>query len=101
MLIDDPGWFDGARVIGVDEHLWRHTRLGDCAVTVIIDLTPVREKTFPSRLLDMVEGRSKAVFTSWLAACPQAWRDESRSSRWTDSLGSRPPPQKKSPARRR
>lgn len=56
-LIDVPGRFDGVRVIGVDEHVWRHTRLGDKYVTVIIDLTPVREKTGPARLLDMVEGR--------------------------------------------
>jgi len=39
-------------------------------VTVIIDLTPVHEKTGPSRLLDMVEGRPKAVFKTWLAARP-------------------------------
>ena len=37
-------------------------------VTVIIDLTPVRDGTGPARLLDMVSGRSKAVFTTWLAA---------------------------------
>jgi transposase len=30
------------RVHGVDEHVWRHTRLGDKYVTVIIDLTPAR-----------------------------------------------------------
>lgn len=29
LLIDDPARFDGARVIGVDEHVWRHTRRGD------------------------------------------------------------------------
>ncbi len=74
-LIDVPGRFDGVRVIGVDEHVWRHTRRGDKYVTVIIDLTPVREKTGPARLLDMVEGRSKAVFKTWLAARPQHWRD--------------------------
>lgn len=74
-LIDVPGRFDGVRVIGVDEHVWRHTRLGDKYVTVIIDLTPVREKTGPARLLDMVEGRSKAVFKTWLVARPQSWRD--------------------------
>ncbi len=61
--------------IGVDEHVWRHTRRGDKYVTVIIDLTPVREKTGPARLLDMVEGRSKAVFKQWLADRLQAWRD--------------------------
>ncbi|CEI29811.1 Transposase [Propionibacterium freudenreichii] len=74
-LIDDPARFDGVAVIGVDEHVWRHTRRGDKYVTVIIDLTPVRDKTGPSRLLDMVEGRSKSVFKTWLAARPQAWRD--------------------------
>jgi len=40
VLIADPARFDGARVIGVDEHAWRHTRRGDKYVTVIIDLTP-------------------------------------------------------------
>ncbi|MFB9283911.1 ISL3 family transposase [Pseudoclavibacter helvolus] len=74
-LIDDPARFDGVAVIGVDEHVWRHTRLGDKYVTVIIDLTPVRDRTGPSRLLDMVEGRSKAVFKNWLASRPQHWRD--------------------------
>ena len=29
LLIDDPTRFDGVRVIGVDEHVWRHTRRGD------------------------------------------------------------------------
>ena len=56
-----------------DEHVWRHTRLGDKYVTVIIDLTPAREKTGPARLLDMVEGRSKAVFKQWLAGRPKEW----------------------------
>lgn len=74
-LIDDPGRFDGVRVLGVDEHVWRHTRAGDKYVTVIIDLTPIRDDTGPARLLDMVEGRSKLVFKTWLAARPQDWRD--------------------------
>ena len=74
-LIDDPARFDHVTTIGVDEHVWRHTRFGDKYVTVIIDLTPARTKTGPARLLDMVEGRSKAVFKQWLAARPKAWRD--------------------------
>ena len=74
-LIDDPRRFDGVTTIGVDEHVWRHTRFGDKYVTVIIDLTPNRNKTGPARLLDMVEGRSKAVFKQWLAARPKKWRD--------------------------
>lgn len=29
VLINDPHRFDGVRVPGVDEHVWRHTRHGD------------------------------------------------------------------------
>ncbi len=43
-------------------------------VTVVIDLTPVRAGTGPARLLDIVDGRSKQVFKTWLAARPAAWR---------------------------
>ena len=74
VLIADPKRFDGVRVLGVDEHVWRHTRKGDKYVTVIIDLTPIRDDTGPARLLDMVEGRSKQAFKTWLAARPEAWR---------------------------
>jgi len=73
-LIEDPARFDGVQVIGVDEHVWRHTRRGDTYVTVIIDLTPIRGGSGPARLLDMIEGRSKQAFKQWLAARPQAWR---------------------------
>lgn len=75
VLIDDPTRFDGVTTLGVDEHVWRHTRRGDKYVTVIIDLTPIRNGTGPARLLDMVEGRSKQAFKQWLAARPKAWRD--------------------------
>ena len=68
VLINDATRLDGVAVIGVDEHCWRHTRRGDKFVTVIIDLTPVRDGSGPARLLDMVEGRSKAVFRTWLDA---------------------------------
>lgn len=74
ILIEDPARFEGVTAIGVDEHVWRHTRRGDKYVTVIIDLTPVREGTGPARLLDMVEGRSKSAFKTWLADRPEAWR---------------------------
>src|SRR5699024_3050486 len=74
VLFEDEHRFDGVAVIGVDEHVWRHTRKGDKYVTVIIDLTPVRDGTGPARLLDMVEGRSKQVFSQWLANRPPQWR---------------------------
>jgi len=75
VLIGDPRRFDGVTVIGVDEHVWRHTRRGDKYVTVIIDLTPIRSGTGAATLLDMLEGRSKQAFKQWLADRPQAWRD--------------------------
>jgi transposase len=76
VLIADPHRFDGVKVIGVDEHVWRHTRRGDKYVTVIIDLTPVREGTGPARLLDMIDGRSKQVFKTWLAGRDETWRSQ-------------------------
>lgn len=75
VLIDDPARLDGVTAIGVDEHVWRHTRRGDKYVTVIIDLTSIRDGTGPARLLDMVEGRSKQAFKTWLSERPKAWRD--------------------------
>ncbi|HEY0951341.1 ISL3 family transposase [Nocardioides sp.] len=75
VLIDDLARFDGVKVVGVDEHVWRHTRRGDKYVTVIIDLTPIRDGTGPARLLDMVEGRSKQAFKTWLNERPDPWRD--------------------------
>jgi len=68
-LLDDPHRFDGVEVLGVDEHVWRHTKRGDKYVTVIIDLTPVRDGTGPARLLDVAPGRSKKVLKTWLGAC--------------------------------
>lgn len=75
VLIDDEHRFDGVTAIGVDEHVWRHTRRGDKYVTVVIDLTGIRDGTGPARLRDMVEGRSKQAFKTWLAARPKVWRD--------------------------
>ena len=75
LLINDPTRFDGVRVIGVDEHVWRHTPYQDRYVTVILDLTPIRERSGPCRLLDMVPGRSKKVFKTWLASQPDTWRE--------------------------
>lgn len=74
-LIDDPARFDKVTTIGVDEHVWRHTRFGDKCVAVIIDLTPAHDKNGPARLLDMSEGRSKAVFKQWLTIHPKHWQD--------------------------
>lgn len=77
LVYDQPGHLDGVRVLGVDEHKWKHVR-GDGTssfVTVLVDLTPVIDGTGPARLLDMVEGRSAKVLTDWLDARDQAFRD--------------------------
>lgn len=42
---------------------------------MVIDLTPVGDTTGPARVLDMVEGRSKAVFRAWPDTRPQALRE--------------------------
>lgn len=88
LLINDPARFEGARVIGVDEHVWHHTPYGDTYVTVILDVTPVRDRSGPSRLLDMIPGRSKKVFTTWLASQPNTWREniEHCRDRWIHRL---------------
>ena len=75
ILTGDPDRFEGVCVIGVDEHVWRHTPYGDRYVTVILDLTPIRDRSGPSRLLDMVPGRSKQVFKTRLASHPDTWRE--------------------------
>ncbi|WP_055085945.1 ISL3 family transposase [Kocuria salsicia] len=75
LLVDQPGRLDGVTAVGVDERVWRHTRHGDKYVTVVIDLTPVSTGNGPSRLLAMVEGRSKQAFQTWLSQQPQTWCD--------------------------
>ena len=73
----DTHRLDHVRVLGVDEHKWKHVR-GDGSssfVTVIVDLTPQVDGTGPARLLDMVPGRSADAFGDWLAARPQRFRD--------------------------
>ena len=76
LLFNDSTRFDGVTVLGVDEHVWRHTRRGDKYVTIVVDLTPVRNKNGPARLLDVLEGRSKQAFKQWLQSRPKSWRDQ-------------------------
>ena len=94
MLIDDPTRFDGVKVLGVDEHVRRHTKTGDKYVIVIADLTLVKNGTGTALLLDMIPGRSKAVFKTWLAERDEAWKTLLKWSRWTGSPASKPQPLK-------
>ena len=45
VLVDDLARFDGVTTVGVDAHVWRYTPRGDMYVTVIIDLTGIRDGT--------------------------------------------------------
>ncbi|WP_280527850.1 transposase [Actinomyces trachealis] len=70
--------------------VWRHTLKGAARyVTVVIDLTPLRDGTGPARLLDMVPARSKQVLKGWLAARPRLGGRTLRWSPWTASPGAR------------
>lgn len=51
------------------------TRRGDKYVTIVVDLTPVRNKTGSSRLLTVLEDRSKQAFKQWLQSHPKPWLD--------------------------
>jgi len=72
-----PDRLTGVQVIGVDEHRWAPRRRGtDGFVTLIIDLTPTRDRCGPARLLDLVPGRSAQALTSWLSAQSAQFRDQ-------------------------
>jgi len=101
VLIDDEHRFDGVKVVGVDEHVWRHTKRGDKYVSVIIDLTGIRDGTGPARLLDMVEGRSKQASRPGSPTRTTPGVSVWRSSRWTGSPASSPQAPKNSPTRSR
>ena len=69
LVYDNPSHLDGVRILGVDEHVWKHTRRPgqpSSFVTVLVDLTPLVTGAGPARLLDMRPGRSAEVLRTWL-----------------------------------
>jgi transposase len=57
------------KTLGVDEHIWRPSRIGvDQAVTIIVDLSRDQAGCLHARLLDAVVGRSGNVYKAWLKA---------------------------------
>jgi len=57
------------RTLGVDEHIWRPSRIGvDRAVTIMVDLNRDQAACLHARLLDAVVGRSGTVYEAWLKA---------------------------------
>jgi transposase len=64
----DPRRLAGVSALGVDEHMWRPSKIGakDRAVTGMVDLTRDEEGTMHARLLDVVPGRSGTAYADWL-----------------------------------
>jgi transposase len=72
-LLDDPDRIGSVSALGLDETLFcrRGERHRQEFATSIVDVSPGR----PAQLLDVVEGRSAAGASGWIAAQPPAWRD--------------------------
>lgn len=69
LVYADPNHLAGVRILGVDEHVLKHTRRpGEPSsfVTVLVDLSPLADGHGPERLIDMCPGRSAEVLRSWL-----------------------------------
>ena len=72
----DPARLQGVKTLGVDEHIWRPSRIGvDRAVTIMVDLTRDQAGCLHARLLDAVVGRSGTVYKAWLKAQPDGFID--------------------------
>jgi transposase len=69
----DPSRLEGVTVLGVDEHIWRPSRVGDAAraVTAMVDLTRDEHGRLHARLLDVVPGRTGTAYATWLKAQPE------------------------------
>lgn len=73
--VDDPARLGGVQTLGVDEHIWKPSRLGvDRAVTAMVDLTRDDHGRVRARLLDVVPGRSGTAYAAWLRATPPEFR---------------------------
>jgi transposase len=70
----DPARLQNVKTLGVDEHIWRPSRIGvDRAVTIMVDLTRDQAGCLHARLLDAVVGRSGSVYKTWLKAQPDGF----------------------------
>ena len=81
-MADDPSRFEGVAVLGVDEHVWHHVSTkpiedggrGPKELTGMVDLTRDEHGRTRARLLDLVPGRSGAVYKDWRTERGQAFR---------------------------
>ena len=78
LVYDDPHHLEGVRILGVDEHVWKHIRKpGDPSnlVTILVDLTPLVDGHGPARLLDIRPGCSAEVLRTWLQERDPGFRE--------------------------
>lgn len=78
LVYDSGSHLADVRILGVDEHVWKHTRRPgepSSMVTVLVDLTPLVDGHGPARLIDMRPGRSAEVLRSWLQQRSEAFRE--------------------------
>jgi transposase len=74
--VADPARRRGVKTLGVDEHIWRPSRIGvDRAVTIMVDLTRDQAGCLHARLLDAVVGRSGTVYKAWRDSQPEGFVD--------------------------
>ncbi|HEY6812921.1 MAG TPA: ISL3 family transposase [Propionibacteriaceae bacterium] len=72
--VAQPERLAGVKTLGVDEHIWRPSRVGtDRAVTIMVDLTRDQDGCLHARLLDAVVGRSGTAYKTWLQNQPDGF----------------------------
>ncbi|AJE32397.1 transposase IS204/IS1001/IS1096/IS1165 family protein [Corynebacterium humireducens NBRC 106098 = DSM 45392] len=79
LVYDNASHLDGVRILGVDEHVWKHTRKPgqpSNLVTILVDLTPLVDGRGPARLLDIRPGRSADVLRTWLQERDPGFREQ-------------------------
>lgn len=66
LVYADPAHLAGVRVLGSDEHCWKHVRGQgeDSFATIFVGLTPLIDGTGQARLLDVKAGHSANVATT-------------------------------------
>ncbi|MFK5585138.1 ISL3 family transposase [Ornithinimicrobium sp. LYQ131] len=72
----DEARFAGVSTLGVDEHVWHHVSTkapedggrGPKELTGMVDLTTDENGQVRARLLDLVQGRTRAAYADWLQA---------------------------------
>lgn len=72
----DESRFTGVSTLGVDEHVWHHVSTkapedggrGPKELTGMVDLSTDENGQVRARLLDLVQGRTRAAYADWLAA---------------------------------